>query len=1020
MSTLASYFFGSPRTPKIKEQAWVEVRSNDSVTKLKEDNDAAKAIINTILSPSTPNRNENSTKNSLPDKDTPSIQTNTPSTARKSQITSSNLHWTPSKLASLVDNNNAYLAGLDERLAEPKTNSNKSEQKKDSDSMILENDKPHVDTPFKPNLKRKEPPSATPVTSNSVNSKRRRPLYFLPMKQLCQVNKKTLQYQTVFDDEREFKNISELSKSEKKESYVEAVIDQLSYYRELIETLKVFFLPHGREALIACAEDENSNSDVRAACTSLIRQWDNLRNFRPRSNSFKAPLNSTPIQPSKDGDVIMVNEAEKDTNGKRSANPEVEESEGPSTKKQKKEVGDDVSNSEEVNNFDPQAYNAYAAQAAQAALNFESPFKSALKSNNQFKAPYAKNTASSTTKPTSARDKLEIDQISLLPPVPVKKPKFVQTDDPEYVIPPKKIDTIPNDKPAISFGDTLIKPTGFTPPLPVSTESKPIGGFSFTAATAATTATTVSASESSTDKKPTIGFSFTGATTATTATTAATAATASTTESSTTLPQTNFTDFASPNSTVAPPTEATQSILSSLAKVSTPTSFSFGVSSPALAATTSTATTSSTTTTTSTATATSTATTASTTTAGIFPSFNTSSSTSTSSGTATTTTAGIFPSFITNSSSTSTSSGTAASGVFASSNSTTSTNTTTPTFTFGTTATTSSTQTASSIFPQFGDQKKDPSNNSNFGSSTTQLTATAKSANSPFPSFTAKPSGTDGMDTGFDSKSVFPNVTSTTTNNSTSLFNFTASTPKASASSGIFSSFTPNSNTTGQNQGSGGPVFPSFASATTSNSSVFEVNKPNTSNSSLFGGNTNPSPFGHSTTSSNQPFTLGNTNPSPFGSSTNNSNQSFGGGNNPSPGLFSSSANNSNQSFGGGNNPSPSLFSSSANNSNQSFGGGNNPSPVLFSSSANNSNQPFGGGSNNNTSSFNFPPVNSGNTNTPGNTNNFAFNQSGITQNTSNVGGDSLGLFTQQKPTTGSQGDRKKVFAKKTAGRAGR
>jgi len=64
--------------------------------------------------------------------------------------------------------------------------------------------------------------------------------------------------------------------------------------------------------------------------------------------------------------------------------------------------------------------------------------------------------------------------------------------------------------------------------------------------------------------------------------------------------------------------------------------------------------------------------------------------------------------------------------------------------------------------------------------------------------------------------------------------------------------------------------------------------------------------------------------------------------------------------------------------------------------------------------------VNSGNTNTPGNTNNFAFNQSGITQNTSNVGGDSLGLFTQQKPTTGSQGDRKKVFAKKTAGRAGR
>lgn len=36
--------------------------------------------------------------------------------------------------------------------------------------------------------------------------------------------------------------------------------------------LKIFFLPHGRDALLACAKDESANINIRAACTSLITQ----------------------------------------------------------------------------------------------------------------------------------------------------------------------------------------------------------------------------------------------------------------------------------------------------------------------------------------------------------------------------------------------------------------------------------------------------------------------------------------------------------------------------------------------------------------------------------------------------------------------------------------------------------------------------------------------------------------------------------------------------------------------------
>lgn len=62
---------------------------------------------------------------------------------------------------------------------EPKFSSNKKEHKKYSNSRVVE--KERVDTPFKPSLKRKEPPSDSPVVTNFVNSKKRKSLYFLPM-----------------------------------------------------------------------------------------------------------------------------------------------------------------------------------------------------------------------------------------------------------------------------------------------------------------------------------------------------------------------------------------------------------------------------------------------------------------------------------------------------------------------------------------------------------------------------------------------------------------------------------------------------------------------------------------------------------------------------------------------------------------------------------------------------------------------------------------------------------------------
>lgn len=82
---------------------------------------------------------------------------------------------------------------------------------------------------------------------------------------------------------------------------------------------------------------------------SLTLKWDSLKNFRPRTNSFKAPSLSTPIPPSKPENIEQI-EVEKETS-KRLVTPEV--AEGPSAKRQK------VQSEESEKKYDISAFEFY-------------------------------------------------------------------------------------------------------------------------------------------------------------------------------------------------------------------------------------------------------------------------------------------------------------------------------------------------------------------------------------------------------------------------------------------------------------------------------------------------------------------------------------------------------------------------------------------------------------------------------------------------------------------------------------
>jgi hypothetical protein len=1041
MLNFGGYHFGSPRTPKIKEQPWVEVKNDNDKSPSKDHSghQSALATINSLMSPSTPKPSkkiEASRTPSLYNRDTPSIQNNT----RRSQIDSSSatLNWTPSKFTNLVEKNKESVLAI----GSTPSGSNKKEQV-DNDSMIVDNNA-QVDTPFKPSNKRKELPSATPVANNAASSKRRRAAAVPVL--LCQVNKKTLQFNSLFDTVREFKNISELPKSEHEELYVEAVLEQLAYYGSQLESLKSFFLPHGREALLACAKDDAGNQEIRAACVALIHQYDSLKNFRARTNSFKAPLESTPVQPSKAQEVVIVIEPEKDENGKRHTNPNPDaKDEGPSTKKQKKSKEDDVSadrvtDLEEENDIvDPTAYNRHNA------LNFQSPFKPA---NSYpaiiFKTPVgtaADSRAKATPSPSAYADKNETESASTTRPFPIKKYNTkLLPPDPNYnfdkagvkdslepfMIPP----TVHETKPVLSK-------------IPEMTTSINFGSISsattFTTSTTTPTSTSEVAKPASADApKPTFGeTSSTSASIASTSTTNTSAGSSSTTLPSISTPVFSFGQTPTSMSTTLPTavtfgtstSTTTPTVTFGSSTTSASSSNTITVSTTSTTATTSPAVTfgSSSTTTESKGSATTQQSTETAKTSFVFgaepsklaglPSLSTpiTFGNNNSEATKPSATSSIFPSFGNDSAKPA--------------STTPSTNSLFPSFDKK-----DSTKPSDPILPSFGasgpiadpfgflsgDKKKAtpaPVSTSPFNFTGTQPSTQSNTASSTNPPFqfgganntslssstfgSNKPSNDDGMETiSQPSSSIFGNTNAPSSGQSGntpngSIFGFPSSTPSANS--------TPSFGNNTSNSSNNASIFGGFGSNSTNNAqppsqfstSIFGSNSSNSSNTaSVFGVNTSnntSSVFGNNTSNNNN-----NQNKPASG------NVSFAFGN-----STSSQSNNNNNS--NSNNFSANFGNNNNNNNNNSNNNGGFPSS--FPSSNNNN------GSNNSNFSVNF----GNNNNNGGNNNggNNAFSSFAQNNNSSTGGGaDMFGITQKSTQTTSSStgGDRKNFKAKRLGG----